>query len=104
MLNLVGKAQNTLFGSEHSFEKIRTYADFVNFVPIRDYEGLKPYIEQIINGEKNILWPGKPIYFCKTSGTTSGEKYIPISAEGMPNHIKAARDAMLSYIAETKKK
>ena len=103
MLNLVGKAQNTLFGSEHSFEKIKTYADFVNFVPIRDYEGLKPYIEQIIKGEKNILWPGKPIYFCKTSGTTSGEKYIPISAEGMPNHIKAARDAMLSYIAETKK-
>ena len=103
MLNLVGKAQNTLFGRDHSFEKIKTYADFVNFIPIRDYEGLRPYVEQVINGEKNVLWPGKPIYFCKTSGTTSGEKYIPISNESMPNHIKAARDAMLSYIAETKK-
>jgi len=49
-----------------------------------------------------VLWPGKPIYFCKTSGTTSGTKYIPISTESMPHHITAARDAILSYIAETK--
>ena len=103
MLNLVNKAQNTLFGKDHSFSKIQNYSDFKTFIPIRDYEGLKPYIEKIIDGQKNILWPGKPLYFSKTSGTTSGEKYIPISHEGLPNHIKAARDAMLSYIAETKK-
>ena len=71
-------------------------------VPIRDYEDLRGYIQQIIDGKENILWPGKPIYFCKTSGTTSGTKYIPISKESMPNHITAARDAILTYIAETK--
>jgi hypothetical protein len=103
MLNLVNKAQDTSFGKEHSFSKIQNYNDFKTFIPIRGYEDLKPYVEKIINGKESVLWPGKPLYFSKTSGTTSGEKYIPISAEGLPNHIKAARDAMLSYIAETKK-
>ena len=67
-----------------------------------DYEGISKYINRVIQGEKNVLWPGKPIYFCKTSGTTSGAKYIPISKESMPHHIKGAKDAILSYIAETK--
>ena len=71
-------------------------------MPIRDYEQLKEYIEEIIAGEKDVLWPGKPIYFCKTSGTTSGSKYIPITKDSMPNHIKAARDSILNYIYETK--
>ncbi len=103
MINLVDKAQDTLFGKDHSFSKIQNYNDFKTFIPIRNYESLKPYVEKIIAGKENVLWPGKPIYFSKTSGTTSGEKYIPISLEGLPNHIKAARDAILSYIAETKK-
>ena len=102
MLSLLNQAQNTVFGKDHSFSKIQNYSDFKNNIPVRDYEDLKPYIEQIIDGKDNVLWPGKPLYFCKTSGTTSGEKYIPISSESMPNHIKAARDAILSYIAETK--
>ena len=78
------------------------YEDWKKNVPIRDYEDLIGYIQQIIDGKENILWPGKPIYFCKTSGTTSGTKHIPISKESMPNHITAARDAILTYIAETK--
>ena len=102
MLNLLNQAQNTVFGKDHSFSVIQNYADFKNHIPVRDYEGLKPYIDQIIDGKENILWPGKPLYFSKTSGTTSGTKYIPISKESMPNHITAARDAILSYIAETK--
>ena len=102
LLKLLNQAQNTVFGKDHSFSIIQNYADFKNHIPVRDYEGLKSYIEQIIDGKENILWPGKPLYFSKTSGTTSGTKYIPISKESMPNHITAARDAILSYIAETK--
>ncbi len=104
MLDLLLRAKNTVFGKNHFFSKIKTYNDFKSHIPLRDYEGLKTYIDQVVSkGEKNILWPGKPMYFCKTSGTTSGVKYIPISKESLPNHIKAARDAILSYIAETKK-
>ena len=102
MLKLLNQAQNTIFGKDHSFSAIQNYADFKTHIPVRDYEGIKPYIDQIIDGKENILWPGKPLYFSKTSGTTSGTKYIPISKESMPNHITAARDAILSYIAETK--
>ena len=102
MLKLLNQAQNTIFGKGHSFSAIQNYADFKTHIPVRDYEGLKPYIDQIIDGKENVLWPGKPLYFSKTSGTTSGPKYIPISKESMPNHITAARDAILSYIAETK--
>ena len=102
MLSLVNKAKNTSFGKEHFFSKIKNYEDFKRYIPIRDYEKIKPYIKNIIDGEKNVLWPKRPIYFCKTSGTTSGTKYIPISKESMPNHIIAARDAILTYVAETK--
>ena len=99
---LISTAKNTSFGKDHNFKKINTYQDFVKHVPVRDYEGLKKYVDKIISGEHNVLWPGTPIYFCKTSGTTSGSKYIPISKESMPNHLNAARDAILNYIAETK--
>ena len=102
MLELITAGKKTLFGKDHSFSKIQNYSDFKNYIPIRKYEDLESYIKKIIAGEENVLWPGKPIYFCKTSGTTSGSKYIPISKESMPNHIIAARDAILSYVAETK--
>ena len=103
MLQLINQAQNTVFGKDHLFTEIQNYSDYKKNIPIRDYEQLKPYIQQIIDGKENVIWPGKPLYFCTTSGTTSGAKYIPISSESMPNHITAARDAILSYIAETKK-
>ncbi len=102
MKRLLYQAQNTVFGKDHSFIKIQNYTDFKMHIPIRDYEELKPYFKKVISGEKNVLWPGKPIYLSKTSGTTSGVKYIPVSRESMPGHITAARDAILSYIAETK--
>ena len=100
--HLISKAKNTLFGNDHSFERIRNYEDFVAHVPIRDYEAIKPYIDKVIEGQKDILWKGRPLYFTKTSGTTSGTKYIPISRESMPYHLKGAKDALLSYIKETK--
>ncbi|SVB40675.1 uncharacterized protein METZ01_LOCUS193529, partial [marine metagenome] len=101
MLKLIHTAEHTIFGKEHGFEKISNYIDFKNSVPVRDYEKIKSYIQQIIDGKESVTWPGRPIYFCKTSGTTSGPKYIPISKESMPNYIIAARDAILSYIAES---
>ena len=100
--NLIRSAEKTEFGKDHSFSEIKNYVDFKKRVPVRDYEDLLGYIEKVKIGEENILWPNKPIYFCKTSGTTSGTKYIPISKESMSNHIIAARDAILSYISETK--
>ena len=101
--NLIASGQKTLFGSEHDFGSIRNYSDFKSRVPIQDYEGLKPYIEKVKNGERDILWPGKPVYFAKTSGTTSGVKYIPISKESIPFHISGARDALLNYVHQTGK-
>lgn len=101
--NLIREGKNTLFGRDHSFESIRQYDDFKSLVPVRDYEDFKPYISKVLAGEKNILWKGKPLYFAKTSGTTSGIKYIPISKESIPYHINGARDALLNYIEETGK-
>jgi len=101
--NLIKEAELTLFGKDHDFKNIKSHNDFVNRVPIRDYENLKPYVEKVIEGQENILWKGKPLYFAKTSGTTSGTKYIPISKESMPTHVEASRNAILMYIAETGK-
>ncbi|MDQ3191301.1 MAG: GH3 auxin-responsive promoter family protein [Bacteroidota bacterium] len=101
--SLLEGAKNTAFGKDHNFKNIKTYNDFKKNVPIRDYEGHRTYIDRIIEGENNVLWKGKPIYFCKTSGTTSGVKYIPITKESIPNHINTARNSILSYIAETGK-
>jgi hypothetical protein len=102
-LGLIQKAADTSFGRDHHFAEIRTYEDFKQRVPVRDYEELRTYIERVTHGEENVLWPGKPAYLAKTSGTTSGVKYIPISKESMPEHIKAARNALLNYIYETGK-
>jgi hypothetical protein len=100
---LIKSGSKTLFGADHKFQEIKNPSDFAKNVPVRDYEGLRSYIEKIVEGEEDILWPGKPIYFSKTSGTTSGAKYIPITKESMPTHINAALDALLTYINYTGK-
>ena len=102
-LNLIDKAKDTAFGRDHGFDQVKSYEDFKSKVPVRDYEGLRSYVDRVVEGEENILWPGKPLFFAKTSGTTSGAKYIPISKESMPTHIRNARNAILCYIAETGK-
>ena len=99
--DLIKGASQTTFGKDHGFNTIKNHDDFIKHVPIRDYEALKPYVERVVAGEKDILWKGKPLYFAKTSGTTSGAKYIPITADSMPNHVNAARNAILLYIHET---
>ena len=100
---LIKEAAQTQFGKDHGFGSIKTHSDFVQKVPVRDYEGLKHYVDKVVKGEENVLWKGKPLYFAKTSGTTSGAKYIPLTKESMPFHIQAARNAILSYIHETGK-
>ncbi|MDB9873644.1 GH3 auxin-responsive promoter family protein [Flavobacteriaceae bacterium] len=99
--SLISDASATEFGRDHNFKNIKTHADFVKYVPVRDYEALKPYVEKTVAGEADILWKGKPLYFAKTSGTTSGAKYIPITKESMPGHIEAAKNAILLYIHQT---
>ncbi len=98
---LLKNGKNTVFGKDHGLENVQTHAQFAEQVPLRDYEQLKPYIEQIKAGKHNVLWKGRPIYFAKTSGTTSGVKYIPITKDSIPNHINTARNALLCYMAVT---
>ncbi|MBS1746461.1 MAG: GH3 auxin-responsive promoter family protein [Bacteroidetes bacterium] len=98
---LVKTAKHTDFGKEHHFDSIESYEDFRQQIPVRDYEQIKSYIAKIKEGKENILWPGKPIYLAKTSGTTSGVKYIPITKKSIPNHIETARNALLCYMAQT---
>jgi len=103
LLRNLKAAQNTRFGMEHGFADIRSVDDFKRQVPVKDYEQLKPWFDSIVQGEPDVLWPGKPAYLAKTSGTTSGTKYIPITRESMPNHINSARNALLSYVHQTGK-
>jgi|TARA_B110000971_G_scaffold206734_1_gene230257 phenylacetate-coenzyme A ligase PaaK-like adenylate-forming protein len=100
--NLIAKGSKTAFGKDHNFDSIATYEDFKNQVKVTDYEGLRKYVDRVVAGESDVLWTGKPLYFAKTSGTTSGAKYIPITKDSMPTHITAAKNAMLFYIVEKK--
>ena len=98
---LIRKGAKTKFGKDHGLDSIADPDAFRASIPVRDYEELRPYIDQVLAGAKNVLWPGRPLYYAKSSGTTSGAKYIPISADSMPQHIRAAREALLNYIHET---
>ncbi|MEL6389004.1 MAG: GH3 auxin-responsive promoter family protein [Bacteroidota bacterium] len=97
---LISRGRQTAFGRDHGYADIRSQQDFVNQVPIRDYEGLRHYFERITEGETDVLWPDKPKYLAKTSGTTSGVKYIPITPDSLPNHLNTARKALLNYASE----
>ncbi|NPA43201.1 MAG: GH3 auxin-responsive promoter family protein [Chlorobi bacterium] len=101
MHRLVRTGRRTAYGRAHGFDRIRHYHDFRRLVPLREYEDIRPYIQKIIEGEKDVLWPGRPLYFAKTSGTTSGAKHIPISRQSMPYHVRAARDLLLLYVARS---
>lgn len=101
--SLVKVAGKTTFGADHKIREVSSYDGFKQAVPLRDYEAFKPYIEQIKEGKQNVLWKGKPIYFAKTSGTTSGVKYIPITKDSIHNHIDTAKYALLCYMAESGK-
>lgn len=99
--SLIVKASDTKFGKDHGFKTIKKHSDFIAQVPVRDYEELKLYVNLAVEGKEDILWPGKPLYFAKTSGTTSGAKYIPITEGSIKEQVKASRNAILNYIHET---
>jgi phenylacetate-coenzyme A ligase PaaK-like adenylate-forming protein len=98
---LIQKGSETKFGKDHSFKSIKNTLEFREKVPVRDYEELLPYLDKILEGDSDVLWPGRPIYYAKSSGTTSGAKFIPITYDSMPQHIRAAKEALLNYIHET---
>ena len=102
MMELLHTAAQTQFGKDHHFSNVRNYEDFKAAVPVRDYEALRFYIDKMVDGESDVLWPGKPLYLAKTSGTTSGVKYIPLTKASIPNHINSARNALLMYVHETR--
>ena len=99
--SLIKTGRDTDFGKESGLGQVNSYEEFRQAIPIRDYEQMRPWIDRIKEGKHNVLWKGKPIYFAKTSGTTSGTKYIPITKESIPNHINTARNALLCYMAES---
>lgn len=99
--HLLKTGRNTMIGKEAKLPEVRSYEEFRQAMPVRDYEQLRPWIDMVKEGKHNVLWKGQPIYFAKTSGTTSGTKYIPITKESIPNHINTARNALLCYMAET---
>ena len=98
---IIQRGCDTQFGIDHDFVNIKSYEDFKQRVPIRDYEGLKTYFDRVVDGESSVLWPGRPRYFAKTSGTTSGVKYIPITSDSLPNHFGSARNALFHYFGQT---
>ena len=98
---LIKKGSQTRFGKDHDFDSITNHSDFISKVPVRDYEALRTYVDKVVEGKPDILWPGRPVYLAKTSGTTSGAKYIPITEESIKEQVKASRNAILSYINET---
>ncbi len=98
---LLKTGKDTEFGKEFRLAEVHSHEEYIQAVSLRDYEQMKPYIDKIKEGKHNVLWRGRPIYFAKTSGTTSGVKYIPISKDSISNHINTARNALLSYIAES---
>ena len=99
--SLIQNAKHTAFGTDHHFDQIQNHQDFIQRVPVVDYEGLRPYVDRVVDGETDVLWPGKPLYFAKTSGTTSGMKYIPLTKASMPTHIAAAKNALFCHIEAT---
>lgn len=101
--SLLEAGSRTIFGRDHHLSEVRTPEALAQAVPVRDYEDLRSYIEQIKNGAADVLWPGRPAYFAKTSGTTSGVKYIPMSRQSTPLHFGTARDAVFNYFAQTGK-
>ena len=99
--HLIKVGKGTEYGKSAGLSKVNKYEEFREVVRIQDYEQMRPWVDKIKEGRHNILWKGRPIYLAKTSGTTSGTKYIPITKDSIPNHINTARNALLCYMAES---
>ncbi|MCE3007431.1 MAG: GH3 auxin-responsive promoter family protein [Bacteroidetes bacterium] len=95
------RAALTQFGQAYGFGAFRDYETYRQRVPLREYEAFQPYIDRAYAGQPDVLWPGRPLYFAKTSGTTSGAKHIPLTREMMQAQVRGAKDALLCYIYHT---
>ncbi|NVJ86587.1 MAG: GH3 auxin-responsive promoter family protein [Algoriphagus sp.] len=98
---LIDAGKQTQFGKEHEFSRIRTYEDFAKQVPLFDYEGIKPYIDQVMRGKQGVLWNTEVEWFSKSSGTTSSRsKYIPVTEESLEDcHFKGGKDMVTMYVS-----
>jgi len=90
-------ASKTQFGKDYGLSDIKSYEQYKSTIPILNYETIKGYMDRVLKGEKNILWPGQPSYIVGTAGTTSGVKYIPLSKQSIPYHFGTARNATMSF-------
>src|SRR5690606_4052456 len=97
--DLIGTAQYTEFGKKYNFEHINDIKQFKEIVPVHEYDDLKPYIQKILEGHQNILWPDTISWFAKSSGTTSDKsKFIPISQQCLEDtHYKSGKDTLALY-------
>lgn len=98
--NLLETAKNTVFGKEHKFHEIKNYASYIEQVPVVSYEQFFPYIERVMRGEQQVLWPSKVKWFAKSSGTTNAKsKFIPVSSEALDDcHYKGGKDLLSIYV------
>lgn len=97
--NLIDTASDTRWGTQYQYKSIKNYSDFIDRVPISSYEDLKPFIDQMIKGEPNVLWPGYTNWYSKSSGTTSERsKFIPISKASLHQcHLKGSLYVISHY-------
>ncbi len=92
---LIATARDTEFGLAHGFRGIRSVAEYQERVPVRDYGQLRPWLERAAAGEESVAWPGRCRDWVKTSGTTAGDKVIPVTPEAFAAHKKGGWDALL---------
>lgn len=95
---LVATARDTAFGREHGFNGIRTHADFARNVPVRRYVETLPWLTRQLHGEEDVTWPGRARWFAKTSGTTAGDKAIPVTDALVAQNRKAGRDVLAFHL------
>ena len=96
---LISTAQHTEWGKTHGYTSIYNQQQFKERVPIQNYDTLKPYIERMLSGEQNVLWPSEIKWFAKSSGTTNDRsKFIPVSEESLEEcHFKGGKDLLSMY-------
>ena len=99
LFKLIDKAKDTAYGKQYNFSSIKTIEEFQERVPVKNYDGLKPYIERLLKGEQNVLWPSEIKWFAKSSGTTNDKsKFIPVSREALEDcHFRGGKDILAVY-------
>lgn len=100
LYRLIADAKNTEFGVKHRFKSINSYTEFKNQIPVSTYEEFFPYIDRMMKGEQNVLWPTDINWFAKSSGTTNAKsKFIPVSQEAMEeSHFSGGKDLLAIYV------